>query len=749
MEGVDDMGLIGENFGLGGMEKAKEEEYESRSGSDNMEGASGDDQDITGDKPFKRKKYHRHTPFQIQELENFFKENPHPDEKARLELGRKLSLESKQVKFWFQNRRTQMKTQMERHENSILKQENDKLRIENIAVKEAMRNPTCNNCGGPAALGEISIEEHHLRIENARLRDELNRICLLANKFLGRPISSLVSPMSPGSSELELALGRNGFGGLSSFGTILPFGVDLDSGVTGALPLLSSPRTTGMTRIDASSDKSVFLELALNAMDELVKLAQIDSPLWLKGLDGYGETLNLEEYSRNFARCVGMKPNNFVSEASRASGTAIISSMALIEILMDSNQWAEMFPSLIGQTSTTDLISSGMGGSRNGALQVLHAEFQVISPMVPVRQVKFLRFCKQHAEGVWAVVDVSVDSGGEGAFTGCRRLPSGCIVQDMPNGYSKVIWIEHMEYDDRDVHQYFQPLLRSGMGFGAQRWVATLERQCECLAVMMSTTVPGSDHSVISLSGRRSIAKLAQRMTQSFCSGVCATMHKWETVQAGSAKDAKLMIRKSAGNGEPSGVVLSASITVWMPVSQQRLFDFLRNEQTRSRWDVLSQDGPVQQMLHIAKGQDLGNSISLLRASAANGTANGNHVGMLMLQETCTDASGSMVVHAAVDVPAMNVVMNGGDSSCVALLPSGFAIVPDFFPDSSVPSSSKGVRPNDGSTVGGGNGSLLTVGFQILVNSLPSAKLTMESVDTVNTLISRTVQAIRSNLQCS
>lgn len=38
-----------------------------------------------------------------------FKENPHPDEKARLELGRRLGLESKQVKFWFQNRRTQMK----------------------------------------------------------------------------------------------------------------------------------------------------------------------------------------------------------------------------------------------------------------------------------------------------------------------------------------------------------------------------------------------------------------------------------------------------------------------------------------------------------------------------------------------------------------------------------------------------------------------------------------------------------------
>ena len=72
----------------------------------------------------------------------------------------------------------------------------------------------------------------------------------------------------------------------------------------------------------------------------------------------------------------------------------------------------------------------------------MHAELQVLSPLVPVREVNFLRFCKQHAEGVWAVVDVSIDTIRENSvapnFVNCRRLPSGCVVQDMPNGYSKV-----------------------------------------------------------------------------------------------------------------------------------------------------------------------------------------------------------------------------------------------------------------------------------------------------------------------
>ena len=57
----------------------------------------------------------------------------------------------------------------------------------------------------------------------------------------------------------------------------------------------------------------------------------------------------------------------------------------------------------------------------------------------------------------------------------------------------QVTWVECAEYDESQVHQLYRPLLNSGMGFGAQRWVATLQRQCECLAILMST-VPTRDH---------------------------------------------------------------------------------------------------------------------------------------------------------------------------------------------------------------------------------------------------------------
>ena len=107
---------------------------------------------------------------------------------------------------------------------------------------------------------------------------------------------------------------------------------------------------------------------------------------------------------------------------------------------------------------------------------------------------------------------------------------------------------------------------------------------------------------------------------------------------------------------------------------------------------------------------------------------------MLILQESCTDASGSYVIYAPVDVVAMNVVLNGGDPDYVALLPSGFAILPDG------PAGSN--MQGDGGV--GSCGSLLTVAFQILVDSVPTAKLSLGSVATVNSLIACTVERIKA-----
>lgn len=107
-------------------------------------------------------------------------------------------------------------------------------------------------------------------------------------------------------------------------------------------------------------------------------------------------------------------------------------------------------------------------------------------------------------------------------------------------------------------------------------------------------------------------------MTANFCAGVCATGgHKWE-VMGNAAEAAKIMIRKSLNNpGDPSGAVLSATMSVWMPMPHQQLFALMLNEELRSQWDVLSHGSAMENVIRFSKGQDLGNlnTIYLLRAN--------------------------------------------------------------------------------------------------------------------------------------
>ncbi|XP_078436866.1 homeobox-leucine zipper protein ROC2-like isoform X2 [Wolffia australiana] len=676
---------------------ANENDGECKSGSDNAECNSGDEEEV-GRHP-KKKRYHRHTAHQIQVMESFFKECPHPDDKQRKELSRELGLEPLQIKFWFQNKRTQMKTQHERHENQQLRNENDKLRAENMRFREALGNTSCPNCGGQTAPGEMSYDEQQLRIENSRLREEIDRISSVAAKYIGKP---------PGSS------------------SFLPQLTAESLDLYGPVDILRQPAaiSSGVMNLD----KPMVIQLAVSAMEELMRVARAGQPLWISAPNGRTESINEEEYLGGFSRAVTSATMGLKTEASRESGIVMMSSGNLVEMLMDVNKWSMIFSSIVSRATTLEVLSTGVAGGFNGALQVMSAEFQVPTPLVPTRDSQFVRYCKHLVDGTWAVVDVAVDCLQPGSPSRCRRRPSGCLIEEMPNGYSKVTWVEHVEADDRSVHRIYKSLVSSGLAFGAKRWLHTLERQCQRLASVITNSFPTGGVGVITTQrGRRSMMKLAERMVVSFCSGVGASIaHQWTTLSGTCGEDVRVMTRKSVDDpGRPLGIVLSAATSLWLPVPPKKVFDFLRDENTRSEWDILSNGGEVQEMAHNANGRDEGNCVSLLRVNSANS----NQSNMLILQESCTDASGSYVIYAPVDLVAMNDVLNGGDPDYVALLPSGFAILPE------------GPQNEEN-----GGGSLLTVAFQILVDSQPNAKLSLGSVATVDSLIACTIERIKGNL---
>ncbi|KAJ8554080.1 hypothetical protein K7X08_024758 [Anisodus acutangulus] len=704
-------------------------------------GGGGADPHDASDPHRRKKRYHRHTANQIQRLEAIFKECPHPDEKTRLQLSRDLGLAPRQIKFWFQNRRTQMKAQHERSDNCSLRAENDKIRCENIAIREALKNVICPSCGGPPVTEDSYFDEQKLRIENMQLKEELDKVSSIAAKYIGRPISQLPPVQPIHLSSLDLSM--------SSFMGHGPNSLDLD-----LLPGSSStmPSSAYATLNLSDMDKSLMADIAGNAMEELIRLVQTNEPLWMKSTIEGRDVLDFDNYDRIFPRANShFKNHNVRIEASRECGVVIMNGLALVDVFMNANKWKEFFPTIISKARTLEVISSGVMGSRTSTLQLMYEELQVLSPLVPTRQFYFLRFCQQIEQGSWAIVDVSYDINQENqySFTSCKvhRLPSGCLIQDMPNGYAKVTWVEHVEVEEKGlIHRLYRDLIHSGLAFGAERWIGTLQRVCERYACLVVNSTPSHDLGGVipSPEGKRSMMKLAQRMVSNLCASVNPSNgHQWNTISGLNEFEVRATLQKSTDPGQPNGVVISAATTIWLPISPQHVFNFFRDERTRPQWDVLSNQNPVQEVAHIANGSHPGNCISVLRAY------NTSQNNMLILQESCIDSSGALVVYSPVDVPAINIAMSGEDPTYIPLLPSGFTISPDGRQlDTGAASCSSS---SNASTIGSGmsRGSLITVVFQILVSSLPTAKMSPESVNTVNNLIGSTVHQIKSALNCS
>ncbi|XP_020552078.1 homeobox-leucine zipper protein ROC1-like isoform X1 [Sesamum indicum] len=684
-----------------------EEDDVRRTRGEEINSDSSNSNSIEDQRP-KRKRYHRHTPRQIQEMEAFFKECPHPDDRQRKELSSELGMQPLQVKFWFQNKRTQMKTQHEHQENTQLRSENEKLRAENMRYREALSNASCPTCGGPTPMAEASFHQHQLRMENARLREEIDHISAVATNYVGRPFANPTEAPSAST--------------LASFKR------------TCRATDLGRPAMDNAGQ-DVDRYRLMAIEVAVAATEEVIRIAQVGDPLWVPSMDRNATLLNEEEYLRSFSRVFDLKLDGFKCEASRESVVVAMSAPKVIEILMDVEKWSNVFSGVVSRAKHMQLISSGVGENYNEALQVMNAEFHVPSPLVPTRESYFLRFCKQHlTDDTWTVVDVSLDGlhSATPQLVACRRRPSGCVIQDMPNGYSKVTWMEHVEVEDGGVHNIYKPLITAGLAFGAKRWVAILDAHSQRLqraaAPKADVTCLGDD----TTQGWKSILKLGERMVTRFCSGVNAsTGNSWTTLSGNGSENVRVMTRNNMDDlSMPVGLHLTIATSFWLPIPPKKVFDFLRDPHTRNKWDMLSNGGDVEEMMQIVSGKEIGNSVAIYQAKSATSR-------QTTLLESRTDPTASYVVYAPIDMVCLNAILGGGDPSSIPLLPSGFAILPDG------PTGSQGRGMAAEADSGG---SLLTVALQVLVDPSPNAKVSLGSITVANNLISCTVDKIKNAL---
>ncbi|XP_057452204.1 homeobox-leucine zipper protein PROTODERMAL FACTOR 2-like [Lotus japonicus] len=605
---------------------------------------------------------------------------------------------------------------LELHENAFLMAKNEKLRAENLQYKEALRNAKHFRCGGSSSVGEMSFEEKHLRLENALLKEKIKKLREMTARiakqssttsFSNLPLR-LHTPISSRSSDvvnyvLQPSMAMQVHGGSSD------------------------PKRSIITTPFTESEKSLIMELVVGAMDEFTNMANSGPPLWIPEMNG--DILNQQEYVKAFHAGLSRTRMGFRSEGSRESMMVIMNRNNLIEILMDVNQWSNVFPGIVSSARTTEIISTGVAGDYDGALQAISAEFQTLSHLVPARDTYFLRYCKHRPDGAWVVVDISLDDMRPGAATRCRRRPSGCMIQEFPNGLSKVTWIEHVEVEDREVHDIVKHLFNSGFAFGAKRWIKNLDRYCERLAFTKNTIIPQING--IASKERKTLMKLAEKIMQSYCNYVCASPppHVWtvQTTPTG-VDDVRVMTRNQIdASGALIGVVISVATSFSLPVPSKRLFDFLQNENSRNPWDILTKGFLVQELAHTESGIDPGKFISLLHTNSASSSQSNKTI----VQETYTDSIGSYVVYSPVELSTMNLVLSGSDLDYGNLLPSGFAIIPD------------GSRLSGGPINDDGQGGCLgTLAYQILVEATPTP-LAPSLVSSLCTLMKCTIDKIQ------
>ncbi|XVF20474.1 hypothetical protein REPUB_Repub12eG0003300 [Reevesia pubescens] len=474
-------------------------------------------------------------------------------------------------------------------------------------------------------------------------------------------------------------------------------------------------------------ERAVMSQTAAAAMDELIRLLRTDKPLWVKSPSDGRYVIHRDSYEKTFPR-----PNHFPScstariESSKHSALVTMNATQLVDMFLDADKWMDLFATIVTKAKTIQILETGMVGNKSGSLQMMYEEMHVLSPFVPPREFYFLRHCQQIESGLWVVADVSYTFFIETSHSSWK-LPSGCMIQEMPNGCSKITWVEHVEVDDKtQTNRLYRDHICGASAYGSERWVLTLQRMCDRLSISNGKITRHILH--FGGEGRKSIMKLCHRMVKSFCCMLNMSRKlDFPQVSEETNSGVRVSVRLSTEPGQTNGIIVSAATSLWLPLPSQTVFSLLKDEKMRLQWDVLCNGNPVNEIANISTGNIPGNCISIIRPFVPSEN------NMMLLQECCnSEFLGAMVVYAPISIPAMNIAINGDDSTDIPILPSGFIV-----------SGDRGVAANS-------SGSLLTVAFQILVSSHSSSKeLNMQSVATVNTLVTSTVQRIKALLNCS
>ncbi|CAO2166663.1 unnamed protein product [Urochloa humidicola] len=648
----------------------------SISNKEGREEAPGDGQD--GSQP-KKRCLHRLTSQQSKILESFFSVCAHPDEKQRRQLAVTTGLGLHQVKFWFQNKRTHVKHLSGREENYRLKVENEMLREENNMFKQAQSNAFCPRCTNDPGQIQILKELERLRVHNQLLQQELQ--VRIDNETARR------------------------------------------SSPTRAFHLESSSENFFVMQDDVEA----ITELANNAAHELFILADSGGPLWLAVPGGTSEVLNMMAYAQTFPGQFSVGTIGLKTEATRANAVVMLDPRSIVAFLMDPERYGTFFPGLMSSAVTTRVYNwpENSEASYDGAMQLLTVELVFPSPLVPARKCTFLRYCKKLEHGGIAVVDVSLDGGAK-----CCKMPSGVLIQPIRHNSCKVTVIEHVRVDDSGTHELFQTSL-NGLLFGARRFVMSMARQCARFRDVCHVTNCTLN---VTAKGRQTVMMLADNLLANFTGSITGLPADIWSIQCGEGTEEDIRIVYKRNDDSINTAVVCASATFLLDMPMRKVFDLLKNNLLRVKWDVLVNGGCVKEDVRVANGIGSEDAVSILHVKHGSGV---NKQTTMVLQNSCYDASGSFMVYSSLDKHVMDLITSQGGQqamSNITLFPAGFTLVP--LPD----------PEKLGSPTGEAGRTVMTAGFQILMKLARGTGLCPRSVSSAIKIMTQNIATIKDTL---
>ncbi|KAF7023995.1 hypothetical protein CFC21_036414 [Triticum aestivum] len=513
-------------------------------------------------------KYVRYTPEQVEALERLYYECPKPSSLRRQQLVRECavlaSVDPKQIKVWFQNRRCREK---QRKESGRLQSLNRKL----------------------AAMNKLLMEE------NDRLQKQVSHL-VYENGYYRQQTHSVRPPPPPPSPATMM-----------SPPPLLP--PPRAHAFTPPPPVLPLPLQAGLATTDTSCESVVtsgqqngvvvvppppprdaspagLMSIAEETLTEFLSKATGTAVEWVQmpGMKPGPDSIGIIAISHG---CAGV--------AARACGLVGMEPAKVAEILKDRPLW-------LRDCRSMEVVNVLPAGS-NGTIELLYMQLYAPTTLAPARDFWLMRYTSILDDGSLVVCErsLSTKQGGPSMplvqpFVRGEMLPSGFLIRPSDGGGSVIHIVDHLDLEPWSVPEVVRPLYESS---------AMVAQKMSMAALRYLRQVAHEDtHSVITGWGRQPAAlrALSQKLTRGFNETLGGLADDgWSVIESDGVDDVCISVNSSPSklmscnatfnDGLPmvsTGVLCAKASMLLQDVSPPSLLRFLREH--RSQWADSSLD---------------------------------------------------------------------------------------------------------------------------------------------------------------